>query len=104
MLVSSMVAASLGGAWIQLGALGAGLAGLFVVLRRRQPNGVRPHSIPLTGQHAVHIIDTEGARLVVGTGPGAAPQLLCRLPTPTDRSAPPERPDAPAPPRRAGWD
>jgi len=89
MLCFGLLAASSPIAWIQLGALIAGAAGLAVVVRRRRAAGPRPQSIPLTGQHAVHVVDAGGERLVIGTGPGAAPSLLCRLePSPSPVAAP----------------
>ena len=79
MLCLGLLAASSPTAWIQLGALVAGAAGFAVLVRRRRAAGPRPLSIPLTGQHSVHVVEAAGQRLVIGTGPGAAPSLLCRL-------------------------
>lgn len=41
----------------------------------------------LTAQHSVHVIELEGERLVIGTGPASAPQLLCRLAPSSGRAA-----------------
>ena len=98
MLSMALLAASGGTGWIQLGAAVAAAAGLAVVMQRRRAAGPRPHSIPLTSQHAVHIVQAGEARLVIGTGPGAAPHLLYELPTRTERQP------AQRPPASAGWD
>lgn len=79
MLSMGVLAMATGDLWIKLGAIVAAAAGLAVLLKRRQSTGSRPQSIPLTHQHAVHVVQIPGARLVVGTGPGAAPTLLCEL-------------------------
>ncbi|MEM6996828.1 MAG: hypothetical protein AAF721_40370 [Myxococcota bacterium] len=116
MLSLGLLAASASGTWIQLGALIAVGAGAVAMIKRRRLAGPRPQSIPLTSQHTVHVVEAAGVRLVVGTGPGAAPRLLCQLddrtdPKPVvDRPAPIERPGAAvsayrpvwAPSRRAG--
>lgn len=90
MLCLGLLAASSPIAWIQLGALVAGAAGIAVVVQRRRAGGPRPQSIALTGQHAVHVVEAAGQRLVIGTGPGSAPSLLCRLdpPEPTPAAEP----------------
>jgi hypothetical protein len=36
-------------------------------------------SVSLTGQHAVHVIEIAGRRLLVGTGPSGAPRVLAEL-------------------------
>ena len=77
-----------------LGLLLAGLAvlGLWAQKRRTEAAGVQRRTIPLGGQHALHVVELEGRRLVVGTGPGAAPRLMTELsplaevPTPTEVS------------------
>lgn len=87
MLCLGLLAASSPIAWIQLGALVAGAAGIAVVVQRRRLAGPRPQSIALTGQHAVHVVEAAGQRLVIGTGPGSAPSLLCRLDAPAEQTA-----------------
>jgi len=98
MLSMALLAASAGTGWIQLGAAVAAAAGLAVVMQRRRAAGPRPHSIPLTSQHAVHIVQAGGVQLVVGTGPGAAPHLLYELPI----SAAPDPAQRPA--AASAWD
>ena len=36
-------------------------------------------SVSRTGQHAVHVIESAGRRLLVGTGPSGAPRVLAEL-------------------------
>jgi hypothetical protein len=36
-------------------------------------------AIQLTQHHAVHVIELEGRRLLIGTGPGGAPHLVTEL-------------------------
>jgi len=66
---------------IQLGLLLGVLVGAITWLGRRsranEPGIVQP--IRLGAHHALHIVTVEDRRLLVGTGPGAAPQLLCDL-------------------------
>ncbi|MEX1363787.1 MAG: hypothetical protein AB1Z98_11715 [Nannocystaceae bacterium] len=60
--------------------LGAGaLLGLWARTRRLDASGIRRRTVPLGGQHALHVVELEGRRLVVGTGPSAAPHLLMEL-------------------------
>lgn len=48
--------------------------------RRRAGSVVHTRrTIPLGGQQALHVLELEGQRLLVGTGPGAAPRLLTHL-------------------------
>lgn len=35
--------------------------------------------MPLGGGQALHVVELEGRRLVIGTGPGSAPRLLTEL-------------------------
>ena len=49
---------------------------------RRTAGGSRPRSIRLTPHHALHAVEIDGARVWVGTGPGAAPTLLGPWPLP----------------------
>ena len=66
---------------VQLGLLLGVLVGTLVYLGRRaragEPGIVQP--IRLGAHHALHIVTVEDRRLLVGTGPGAAPQLICDL-------------------------
>ena len=70
-----------------LTSVGIVLLALFVALSwlsRRGPSGLpvgtrRERSFTLTGQHAVHVIEVAGSRLLVGTGPSGAPRLLAEL-------------------------
>jgi hypothetical protein len=66
---------------VQLGLLLGVLVGTLVWLGRRaragEPGIVQP--IRLGAHHALHIVTVEDRRLLVGTGPGAAPQLICDL-------------------------
>lgn len=36
-------------------------------------------SVTLTGQHAVHVVEIGGKRLLIGTGPSEAPRVLADL-------------------------
>lgn len=36
-------------------------------------------TVPLGGGQALHVVELEGRRLVIGTGPGSAPRLLTEL-------------------------
>jgi hypothetical protein len=66
---------------VQLGLLLGLLVGTLVWLGRRaratEPGIVQP--IRLGAHHALHVVTLEDRRLLVGTGPGAAPQLICDL-------------------------
>ncbi|MCH9681389.1 MAG: hypothetical protein K0V04_08150 [Deltaproteobacteria bacterium] len=66
---------------LMLGA--AALLGLWWQTRTRTVPGVSRHTVPLGGHHALHVVELEGRRFVVGTGPAAAPQLLTEL-SPSD--------------------
>ena len=64
---------------------GAVLAVMFILLswvgRRvggRANSAVRA-VIPVTSQHRLHVVDVDGRRLLVGTGPQGAPSLVCEL-------------------------
>lgn len=50
--------------------------------RRTARLGAPVRSIRLTHQHVLHVIDLDGRRLVIGTGPAAAPRLIEAGPTP----------------------
>lgn len=60
-----------------LGVLLGGLTWLGRRARAHEPGVVQP--IRLGAHHALHIVTVEDRRLLVGTGPGAAPQLICDL-------------------------
>jgi hypothetical protein len=64
--------------------LGALLIGLSWLSKRARSLAGARTSVALTGQHAVHVIELDGERLLIGTGPSGAPRLLTRLPVPTD--------------------
>jgi hypothetical protein len=67
--------------------LEVGLVLLAVVLvlwaRHRRARGAGGHRkgpvVALTAQHVLHVVDIEGRRFLVGTGPTGAPRLLSRL-------------------------
>ena len=70
---------------MQLGLVLLALAGLAWWLRQRvegQAVGARGRSIRLTAEHAVFVVEVEGKRWLVGTGPGGPPALLDTLPPP----------------------
>ena len=46
---------------------------------RRSMGGASRRTVPLGGGQALHVVELEGRRLVIGTGPGAAPRLLTEL-------------------------
>lgn len=60
--------------------LGATLIGLAWLSKHARASGGARKSVSLTGQHAVHVIELDGERLLIGTGPSGAPRLLTRLP------------------------
>lgn len=47
--------------------------------RRGFAVGASRRTVPLGGGQALHVVELEGRRLVIGTGPGAAPRLLTEL-------------------------
>jgi hypothetical protein len=55
------------------------LVGLWVQGRRQAAGGAPRRTLPLGGGQALHVVELEGRRLVIGTGPGAAPRLLVEL-------------------------
>lgn len=57
------------------------LAGLSWLTRRVQGGtlGSSRARVALTNQHAVHLIELGGVRLLVGTGPSGAPRVLAQL-------------------------
>jgi flagellar biogenesis protein FliO len=70
------------------------LAGLSWLTRRMQGGalgGVGNRArVVLTNQHAVHLIELGGKRLLVGTGPSGAPRVLAELGEVTAEQAAPE--------------
>ncbi len=53
--------------------------------------GSRRQSVVLTGQHALHVVELDGERLLIGTGPSGSPRLLARMPkleSPAEASGP----------------
>ncbi len=60
-----------------------GLLAVAVWLRRRLDHPGLGHggrSVRLTAEHAVHVVNVEGRRWMIGTGPAGAPTLLAELP------------------------
>jgi hypothetical protein len=62
---------------VLLGLLGA-LSWLSRRLRGTGLGSGREH-VALTGQHAVHVVEIGGRRLLLGTGPSGAPRVLAEL-------------------------
>ena len=61
--------------------LGA-LAALNLRLKGQGLLGVRAPSrqvVRLSAEHALHVVEIDGRRLLVGTGPGGAPRLVTEL-------------------------
>jgi hypothetical protein len=65
--------------------VGVVLLGLLVILsqlnRRVRGGGAGQarQTVVLTGQHAIHVVEIAGRRLLVGTGPSGAPRVLAEL-------------------------
>lgn len=57
----------------------AALLALWAQARRVAAGGAPRRTVPLGGGQALHVVELEGRRLVIGTGPGAAPRLLTEL-------------------------
>ncbi|MCA9689903.1 MAG: hypothetical protein KC636_09855 [Myxococcales bacterium] len=53
--------------------------GLSRALARARSEGSR-RIVALTGHHQLHVVEVEGRRLLVGTGPAGPPSLLYELP------------------------
>ena len=97
---------------LHLVAIGGGLLVALLLLRwlgrgARAGGHAPPTVVGLTPAHALHVVEVEGRRLLVGTGPGGPPRLLMELPaSPTpawsapSRDAPPWAHDAG---EREGW-
>jgi hypothetical protein len=74
---------------LPLGVVLLAVAGALQWRRRtRGEAGPAVKTVRLTAQHALHVVEIDGRRLVVGTAPGAAPSLVDAGPVPT--AAPPE--------------
>jgi hypothetical protein len=59
-----------------------GLLAILSHLTRRLRGGGAGHgrqTVALTGQHAIHVVEIAGRRLLVGTGPSGAPRVLVEL-------------------------
>ena len=52
---------------------------LAALSRRLAQAGRGRETVALTGQHAVHVVEIAGRRLLVGTGPSGAPRVLAEL-------------------------
>lgn len=62
--------------------VGLGLSlGLLLIARttRRAAEGRQEKLIPLGSGHRLHVVEVEGRRLLIGTGPSGPPQLLTEL-------------------------
>ena len=57
----------------------AALMALWARTRRLDATDVRRRTVALGSHHALHVVELDGRRLLVGTGPGAAPRLLTEL-------------------------
>lgn len=69
-----------GAALIQLGlGLAVIVGGLAWTSRRVHGPRSSTRLVRLTPQDAVHVVEIDGRRLLVGTGAGGAPRLLCEL-------------------------
>jgi hypothetical protein len=94
-----VVAASQALVIVELGLVLAGLAGVLAWLGRRakamDPGVMR--TIRLSPQHMVYVVAIEDRRLLLGAGPGSAPQLICDL---TDKPRPAREPGTWAEPTR----
>lgn len=71
--------------FLRLLVVGGGLLALLLLLRlARTAHGrlpARPQTVVgLTPAHALHVVEVDGRRLLVGTGPSGPPQLLLELP------------------------
>ncbi len=70
-------------------------AGAMVWMGRVRRHSAGGRTIALTPQHAAHVVEVDGRRILLGTGPGGAPTFLCDL----DASPPGDgRPTAPVDP------
>lgn len=100
---------------VELGLVVAALAGALAWMGRRaravDPGVLR--TIRLSPSHMVYVVAIEDRRLLLGAGPGAAPQLICDLtekPRPARENGPRTDPGrtvasvSPSVRSRGGWD
>jgi hypothetical protein len=77
----ALLAASQALVLVELGLVVAALAGALAWLGRRakavDPGVLR--TIRLSPSHMVYVVAIEDRRLLIGAGPGAAPELICDL-------------------------
>ena len=59
--------------------LGLSLGLLLIARTRRGAVGRQEKLIPLGSGHRLHVVELEGRRLLIGTGPSGPPQLLTEL-------------------------
>ncbi len=66
---------------LQIAMVAAGLFLALIVLLRltRRTRSTRGQPISLTSTHRLHVVEIEGRRLLVGTGPSGPPQLISEL-------------------------
>lgn len=68
---------------LSVGAVLLVLFGVLSWLTRRLQSGsistARRERVSLTSQHAVHLVELGGVRLLIGTGPSGAPRVLAEL-------------------------
>lgn len=66
---------------LQIAMVAAGLFLALLVLLRltRRTQSSRGQPISLTSTHRLHVVEIEGRRLLVGTGPSGPPQLISEL-------------------------
>lgn len=66
---------------LQIAMVAAGLFLALLVLLRltRRTRSMRGQPISLTSTHRLHVVEIEGRRLLVGTGPSGPPQLISEL-------------------------
>lgn len=68
---------------LTLGLLALAAVGAWRFMERRAGRpGTPVRTIRLTHQHALHVVELDGRRLVIGTGPAAAPRLVDAGPAP----------------------
>lgn len=79
--VSTLLASTPALVLLQVGiGLAVILGGLMFLTRRLHgPRAGAGKVIRLTAQDAVHLVEVDGRRLLVGTGVGGPPRLICEL-------------------------
>jgi hypothetical protein len=78
----SVLMAIVSGEWfLQVGAVSLALVAALAYLRhlRRDRAPGRGDTVALTGQHTLHVVEFDGRRMVIGTGPSGAPRFVCDL-------------------------